>query len=80
MFDGHVNAATVGRHDDGNGAAVLTIQIEQRGLRVRFPAADAAVSGSLAGIVRASTAPQGPIPFRDRFRTASDSEAGSASS
>ena len=59
-FDGHLDAAAVGRHDDGDMAAVLTIQIEQCGLRRRFSAAvRPRCSGSLAGIIHASTAPDG---------------------
>jgi len=59
-FDGHLDATTVRRHDDGDSAAVLTIQIEQRGLRRRFSATvRPRCSGSLAGIVHASTAPDG---------------------
>jgi hypothetical protein len=58
-FDGHLDAATVRRHDDGDTAAIPTIQIEQQ----RPPGS--AVSreiprcpGSLAGNVDASTAPK----------------------
>jgi len=36
-FDGHLDAATIGRHDDDHVAAVLTIQIEQHVLRVALP-------------------------------------------
>jgi hypothetical protein len=38
-IDRHLDTPTIGRHDDGDFSAVLTIQIEQRGLRGRFPAA-----------------------------------------
>ena len=64
-FDGNLDTATVGRHDDGDSAAVLTIQIEQCGLRGRFSTAvRPRCSGSLAGIVHASTAPDGTAARR----------------
>jgi hypothetical protein len=38
-IDRHLDTATIRRHDDGDFSAVLTIQIEQHGLALRFPAA-----------------------------------------
>ena len=33
-LDRHLDTSTIGRHDDGDGSAIPTIQIEQHGLRV----------------------------------------------
>jgi hypothetical protein len=33
----HLDTTTIRRHDDGDFSAVLTIQIEQHGLALRFP-------------------------------------------
>ena len=35
--DRHLDTATIRRHDDSDFSAVLTIQIEQHGLALRFP-------------------------------------------
>ena len=44
--DRHLDTAAIRRHDDGDFPAVLTIQIEQHDLALRFPAAfGAAVFG-----------------------------------
>ena len=56
-LDRHLDAATIRRHDDGDGSAVPTITIEQHDLRERFAASGCPrCPGSLAGIVDASTA------------------------
>ena len=73
VVDGHLDASTVRRHDDGDSPAIPTIQIEQHGLRVARSDGPSGprCSGSLAGIVDASTAPHGPVPCRDRCRNGS---------
>jgi hypothetical protein len=59
-LDRHLDAAAIRRHDDGNGAAV-PILIEQHDLRVAlFASKYPRCPGSLAGIVDASTTPEGP--------------------
>ena len=74
--DRHLDTATIRRHDDGDFSAVLTIQIEQHGLALRFPGPlGRGGSGSLAGFPHASTAPEGPVPFSDRCRSVQERSA-----
>lgn len=60
-LDRHLDTATIGRHDDGNGPAVPTILIEQHVLHVAFAAGlRPRCPGSLAGIIDASTTLNSP--------------------